>query len=768
MSRKQKRSSSLDEKLDQALEETFPASDPFFLLDERDASGADLSSGIRRSEVARDVAEERAIDMAQDRNAASAHAADSARTAAAGWAGQEGRPFPLGATWIEEERAFNFALYSKHAEGVELLLYAPSDIVNPVQVFSFDYLRNKSGRIWHCRIAQEAMKGTAYYAYRVDGPLPAGRFEWHAFDRRKVLLDPYARSVYFPPSIDRLAAAHPGPNAGRAPLGVLGVDLGRFGLEVRRVRRHEATAVIYELHVGGFTRHPSSGVAEEVRGTYAGIIEKIPYLKELGVTVVELMPVFQFDPSDGNYWGYDPLSFFAPHDGYLVRGITDSQHDEFREMVDALHEADIEVVLDAVYNHTGEGDQTGPTYSYKGIDNSTYYLISEHPDRPYANFSGTGNTLNCVNTAVRKLIMDSVRHWANDMGVDGFRFDLASIFTRNADGSINASDAPLMSDMASDPELAGLRLIAEPWDAAGAYQLGRAFPGVTACQWNGRFRDDVRRFMRGDPGMVSLFMRRLYGSDDLFPDDRLHAYRPHQSVNYVVSHDGFTLYDLVTYSRKHNWANGHGNTDGADENFSWNCGWEGDEDAPPEVVELRRRQVKNFCCVLFLSNGTPMFRAGDEFMQTQGGNNNPYNQDNETAWLDWRRLDANPDVFRFFRLMIAFRKAHPSLARSRFWREDVHWYGVGPTPDLSYSSHSLAFALHGASQADDDLYVMINAYWEGLDFRVHEGTAAQWRRVIDTSLDSPLDFLEAGSETALPSLDYRVAARSVVVLTRRQ
>lgn len=526
--------------------------------------------------------------------------------------------------------------------------------------------------------------------------------------------------------------------------------------------------MIYELHVGGFTRHTSSGVSKAARGTYAGVVEKIPYLKELGITVVELMPVFQFDPSDGDYWGYAPLNFFAPHSGYLVRRAADSQHDEFREMVDALHAADIEVVLDVVYNHSGEGDHTGPTYSYKGIDNSTYYISSGQPDRPYANFSGTGNTLHCANAAVRKLIMDSVRHWALDMGVDGFRFDLASVFTRNEDGSINPGDVPLLSGMASDPNLAGLRLIAEPWDAAGAYQLGRAFPGISACQWNGLYRDDLRRFVRGDPGLVPLLMRRLYGSDDLFPDDLPHAYHPHQSVNYITSHDGFTLYDLVAYTHKRNWANGHGNTDGADENFSWNCGWEGEEGAPIEVRELRKRQVKNFCCLLLLSNGTPMFRAGDEFMQTQGGNNNPYNQDNETAWLDWRRLDANADVFRFFRLMIAFRKAHPSLARSRFWREDIRWYGVGPQADLSYDSHSLAFALHGASQGDDDLYVMINAYWEDLDFRVQEGAAAGlWRRVVDTSFGSPFDFLEAGSEMLLQSLDYRVGARSVAVLVRR-
>jgi isoamylase len=682
------------------------------------------------------------------------------------WAATEGLPFPLGATWIEEEQAFNFSLYSKHAESVALLLYGSGDIVSPVLAHAFDYLRNKSGRIWHCRIPLAAMKGAVYYAYQVGGPLPAGRFERHAFDRDKVLLDPYARSVFFPPSLDRLAASRPGSNAGRAPLGVIAGDRGRSGKEGRA--RHEATAVIYELHVGGFTRHPSSAVKLEARGTYAGVIEKIPYLKELGVTVVELMPVYQFEPSDGNYWGYAPLNFFAPHNGYLVRRGTGSQHDQFREMVDALHAAGIEVVLDAVYNHTGEGDHTGPTYSYKGIDNSTYYLISERPDQPYANFSGTGNTLNCANAAVRKMIMDSVRHWAQDMGVDGFRFDLASIFSRNADGSINLAEAPLLSDMASDPGLAGLRLIAEPWDAAGAYQLGRAFPGVMACQWNGRFRDDVRRFVRGDPGMVPLLMRRLYGSDDLFPDDRMHAYRPHQSVNYIASHDGFTLYDLVAYSVKRNWANGHGNADGADENHSWNCGWEGDEDVPPQVARLRKQQVKNYCCLLLLSNGTPMFRAGDEFMQTQGGNNNPYNQDNETAWLDWRRLQANADVFRFFRLMIAFRKAHPSIARSRFWREDVRWYGVGPEPDLSHDSRSLAFALHGASQRDNDLYVMINAYWEDLDFQVQEGTSAEWRRVVDTSLESPLDFLEPGGESPLQSLHYRVAARSVAVLLRER
>lgn len=689
-------------------------------------------------------------------------------TTSSRWAAAEGLPFPLGSTRIEEEDAYNFALYSKHAQSVTLLLYTERDIVNPVFEYPFDYLKNKTGRVWHCRIPFAAMRGASYYAYRVDGPTPHGRFEWHWFDRDKILLDPYAKSVFFPPAFDRLAAVRPGSNAGKAPLGVLNGDSERFDWQGDRRPRHEADTVIYELHVGGFTRNPNSGVKDEARGTFAGLVEKIPYLKDLGVTVVELMPVFQYDPSDGNYWGYMPLNFFSPHHGYLSDRTSKAQHNEFRDMIKALHQADIEVVLDVVYNHTGEGDHTGPVYSYKGIDNSTYYLMADRPGAPYENFSGTGNTLNTANRAVRKMIMDSARHWACEMHVDGFRFDLASLFTRKADGSVNANDVPLLSDMASDPDLAHLRLIAEPWDAAGVYQLGRAFPGIMACQWNGRYRDDLRRFVKGDPGMAAALMRRLYGSDDLFPGDRLNAYHPHQSVNHITSHDGFTLYDLVAYNQKRNWRNGHGNTDGAEENYSWNCGWEGDEGAPPEVVKLRKQQIKNFCCLLFLSNGTPMFRAGDEFMHTQAGNNNPYNQDNEVAWVDWSRLHANPDIFRFFKRMIAFRKAHPSLARSRFWREDVRWYGVGSEPDLAYDSRSLAFALHGGSQQDIDIYVMINAYWEELTFQIQEGAVSAWRRVVDTSRESPFDFLEPGTESPLQSLQYRVPGRAVVVLVRHK
>ena len=684
------------------------------------------------------------------------------------WAEAEGLPFPLGVTWIETEQAYNFALYSEHAESVTLLLYAEDDLATPVLSYRLDYLKNKSRRVWHCRLPQSMLKGARYYAYSVDGPKPAGRFEWHNFDAEKILLDPYAKSLFFPPTFDRSAAIRPGSNAGKAALGVISADAQHFDWGDDPRPRHESDTIIYELHVRGFTQHPSSSVAAEKRGTYAGVVEKIPYLQELGVTAVELMPVFQFDWQDDNYWGYMPVSFFAAHHRYGSTRNSCEQHNEFRAMVKALHAANIEVILDVVYNHTGEGDDKGPMYSFKGIDNSTYYLMSGDPKAPYENFSGTGNSLNCANRYVRRMVADSIRFWARDMHVDGFRFDLASIFARNLDGSINREDPPLFGDIRFEADSSNLRLIAEPWDATDVYQLGRSFPGTLWLQWNGRFRDDVRRFVRGDAGMVPTVMQRLYGSDDLFPDERIYAYHPYQSVNYVTSHDGFTLYDLVSYKQKRNWANGRNNADGMPENYSWNCGWEGDSGVPPEVLQLRKRQIKNFCCLLFLSNGTAMFHAGDEFMQTQGGNNNPYNQDNETSWLDWRRRAANADIFRFFKMMIAFRKAHPSLSRSRFWRDDVRWYGVGPSVDMSWDSHSLAFFLHGASQNDDDLYVMINARPEDMHFFIQEGRPEEWRRVIDTALGSPDDFCEPARGTPLAFGSYTVKARSVVVLIRRR
>jgi isoamylase len=679
------------------------------------------------------------------------------------WEQAEGSPLPLGVTWIEEEQAFNFAVHAEHAESVALLLYAPTDLVNPRLTYRFDFLRNKSGRIWHCRIPIAQSRECRYYGYSVSGQAVANV---HSFDPQKVLLDPYTKFVFFPPDFDRASAMREGSNAGRAPLGLLPTYIPAFDWTGDGQQHHESDAVIYELHVKGFTKNPNSGVAPSLAGTYAGLIDKIPYLKELGITAVELMPVFQRDPQEGDYWGYMPLNFFAPHCQYATTcDDEEAEHVEFRNMVRAFHQAGIGVVLDVVYNHTCEGDHRGPIYSYKGFDSASYYMMSSNPVNPYANYSGTGNTMNFGRGHVRKMVMDSLRYWKREMHIDGFRFDLASVFSRNADGSLNWGHAPIFAEIAGDPELGKLRLIAEPWDT-DASQLGRGFPGITWLQWNGRFRDDVRRFVKGDPGMVPDLMRRIYGSDDLFPDSRLDAYHAYQSVNYVNSHDGFTLYDLVSYNQKHNWANGHDNQDGMDQNYSWNCGHEGDEGVPSEVLSLRRKQVKNFCCLLMLSNGIPMFRAGDEFLNTQFGNNNPYNQDNETGWLDWSQLRTNQDIFRFFKSMIAFRKGHPSLCRSRFWREDVAWYGTGPTADLSHDSHSLAFCLHGASQNDDDIYVMINAFWEKLDFHIQEGATEEWKRIVDTSLHSPDDFSDEG--VPLQHAIYAVAPRSVVVLLRRR
>lgn len=684
----------------------------------------------------------------------------------ASWADIEGTPFPLGATWVEHAQAFNFALYSRHAESVTLLLFAEADLVNPALQVRLDYLKNKSGRVWHCRVPKSQIGDVRYYGYSVMGPEPQGTAKLHFFGRDKVLLDPYAKAVFFPATFDRTAAMRPGPNAGQAPLGLLESNGKAFDWGDDARPRHESDAVIYELHVRGFTANQNSGVSPQRRGTFAGLVDKIPYLKELGITVVELMPVFQFDPQEGNYWGYMPLNFFAPHEGY-ARKSGGSPCEEFRGLVRALHAADIEIVLDVVYNHTAEGDQNGPVYSFKGIDNSSYYLLSGDPAAPYRNFSGTGNTLHCSNRHVRKMVLDSLRFWVKEMRVDGFRFDLASVFTRNDDGSLNLNDPPILVDIVSDPDLANVRLIAEPWDAAGAYQLGRNFPGIQWLQWNGRFRDDVRRFVRGDPGHVPALMQRLYGSDDLFPDDWMSAFHPYQSVNYVTAHDGFTLYDLVSYNQKRNWANGHNNADGPADEFNWNCGWEGDDALPSDVLALRKRQIKNFCCLMLLANGTPMLRAGDEFMQTQGGNSNPYNQDNGTTWLDWSKLTANQDVFRFFRLMIRFRKSHPSLSRSRFWRDDVRWYGPGPTVDMGHDSRTMTFYLCGASQHDADLYVMINASGSDVPFQLHEGQPADWQRVVDTALATPNDIEDdPRAASKLRASTYTVQGRSVVVLLR--
>lgn len=687
------------------------------------------------------------------------------------WSDTAGSPKPLGATWLENCQAFNFAIYLKYATSVTLLCYGATNFIEPVFRLEFDLYKNRTGRTWHARVRGDLLREAKYYAYRIDGPPPSGdRFERHAFNPRKILLDPYSCAVFFPPAFDRRAAIDPAANDGRAPLGVLSREASPFqaGLPIFDAAhrpRHDSALVIYEMHLRGFTQDASSGVPDARRGTYLGVIDKIPYLRALGVTAVELMPVFQFDRTEPNYWGYMPLAFFAvQHDYASVAG---EQTTEFRTMVAALHQAGIEVYLDVVYNHTNESDEHGPVFGFKGIDNSTYYMASDDPAHPYADYTGTGNTLHCANAAVRQLVVDSLRYCVSELGVDGFRFDLASVFSRNSDGSIAYDDPPIFGAIAMDPSLSTARLIAEPWEGNPRfpnYELGdesarnqpfqRSFPGIDWRQWNDRFREAARHFVKGDAGYVPDLMTRIYGSSDVFPAGFPDSYRPYQSVNYVASHDGPTLYDLVAYTTRR----------------GWNCGGpDGEEGVGADVMRLRKQQVKNFCCLIMLSNGTPMFRAGDEFLQTQGGQGNPYNVDSPTTWLNWRRLEEHRDVFRFFAMMIAFRKRHPSIARPTFWEQDIRWHGVGNSPDLSPASRSVAWHLKGDHENDDDLYIMVSAYWEPLTFAVQVDDAPTWLRIIDTSLDSPGDIVdEIDAARPIGSPSYTVAPRSVVVLVRKR
>jgi glycogen operon protein len=664
------------------------------------------------------------------------------------WTRTEGSPWPLGATWVAEAGAFNFALYAKDATAVSLMLYAEADLANPLVTLPFTPPRERTGRIWHKRVSAETAADAKYYAYRVDGP--PGPETGARFDPAKVLLDPYAKVVLFPPGHDRGAACAPGSNAGKAPLGVLPPAEATPCAKASRGPRRGHDLVIYELHVRGFTKRVNSGVTDARRGTYAGAAAKIPYLQKLGVTAVELMPVHQFDPEEGSYWGYMTLNFFSPHYQYSSTGDPAGAIAEFREMVEAFHAAGIEVILDVVYNHTTEGGDGGPTYSYRGIDNSAYYALVPGDLKTYVNHSGCGNDLRTAHPATRRLVVDSLRHWADAFGVDGFRFDLASIFAFSEDGSLNLADPPIISEIAGDPDLAGIRLIAEPWDADGsAYVIGRAFPGHTWQQWNDHFRDTARSFIKGGGGLAGDLAARLYGSTDLFPDDLVNSYRRWQSVNLVDCHDGLNMCDLVSYANQGQ--------------RSWNCGFEGVAGAPADVVALRRRQVKNFCALLMLANGVPMFCMGDEFMNTQGGDANPYNKDNETTWLDWSLAEANAEMVRFFAAMIGFRKAHPAIGRDIGWGADVAWHGIsGGGPDYGPDSRALAYCLRGGTVGDADLYVMFNADWRPAAFTI--SAAGAWRRVADTSLAAPDDIVAEAGAAAIGGSTYTAAPRSVVVL----
>jgi len=678
-----------------------------------------------------------------------------------------GCPDPLGA--LLEPDGVNFSVYSRSADRLELLLYDDVDADRPARVIRLDPRRHRTYHYWHAFVPD--LGPGQLYAYRAYGPTDPTR--GLRFDPTKVLLDPYGRAIATPSDYRRSAACRPGPNDRHAFKSVV-ADVSSYDWEGdTHLRRPFAETVIYEMHVGGFTRHPSSGVDPEKRGTYVGLIDKIPYLQDLGITAVELLPVFQFDWQDApagltNYWGYSPLSFFAPHCGYSSCRDPLAPLHEFRDMVKALHRAGIEVILDVVYNHTAEGGEDGPTMSFRGLEDSVYYIM-EDGGRSYANFAGTGNTLNANQSIVRRLILDSLHYWVKEMHVDGFRFDLASILSRDEEGR-PIPNPPVLWDIESDPTLAGTKLIAEAWDAAGLYQVGH-FIGDSWKEWNGQFRDDVRAFVRGDEQMVPRLADRLLGSPDLYADDGREA---EQSINFVTSHDGFTLQDLVSYNAKHNEANGEHNRDGSDFNHSHNYGVEGPTD-DPSIETVRKRQIKNLLAIDLLSLGAPMILMGDEVRRTQQGNNNAYCQDNDISWFDWSNLETHRDIYRFVKELIRLRFIRASVAREAHHlsleeltrRAGIKLHGVSlGSPDFRDDSHSLAIS---ASSLSGDLlmHFALSAYQDPLDFELPElpeWATSGWRRIVDTSLESPDDITLPPDAPRVDGPSYRVHGRSVVVL----
>ena len=689
---------------------------------------------------------------------------------------RRGRPFPFGATLVPG--GVNFSIFSSHATSCTLVLF---DKHAPQPTAEIPFLDEFHIGNVYCMIVFDLDYESIEYGYRLDGEKDFSRGHW--FDKSKILLDPYAkviggRDVWGKPPNHQDIYPH------RARIFVDDFDWeDELPLEIP-----PEDQIIYEMHVRSFTRHPSSGVKPNHQGTFAGIMAKIPYLKELGVNAVELMPIFEFDESENifvnpetgenlcNYWGYSTVGFFAPKAGYAATGKVGMQVDELKNLVKQLHKNGIEVILDVVFNHTAEGDEHGPYISFRGIDNKTYYMLT--PEGYYFNFSGCGNTLNCNNPIVRNLVLSCLRYWVSEYHIDGFRFDLASILGRSPWGEPLANP-PLLESLAFDPILAKCKLIAEAWDAGGLYQVG-SFPNYGRwAEWNGRYRDCLRHFLKGD-GCAENMALRIQGSPDLYA---WQGRSPATSINFVTVHDGFTLMDLVSYNHKHNHANGEDNRDGSNENFSWNCGWEGATD-DPEITKLRHRQIKNALAILMVSQGVPMILMGDEMGRTKQGNNNTYCHDNELNWLDWTLLDKNADLFKFTQHCIAFRKMHPVLRhKSHFqYRDymgsgypDISWHGTQAwKADLSSHSRTLAFMLcgkhaRGGTVEDNYIYVAMNMHWETHWFELpglHPGMS--WYVFANTAVPSPQDSWQPGEE---PKLDNQsgilLGDRSVVILVGR-
>ncbi len=664
---------------------------------------------------------------------------------------------PFGAT--QRSRGVNFAVASRHARSVSLVLFMEGR-EEPLVEIPLDASINKTGDVWHMQVHD--MPPDLLYGWRVDGVWAPEK--GHRFDSRVVLLDPYARAI-----------------SGGHQWGVPDVP---YGKETGRLTRRSrivtddfdwegdhplatpmSETVIYELHMRGFTRHASSDVAHP--GTFLGLTEKIPYLKALGITAVQLMPVMEFDEMDNpnrhpvtgerlrNYWGYSTQSFFAPKAAYAAN--IGEQVLEFKTMVKAFHEAGIEVILDVVYNHTSEGNENGPALSFRGLDNSLYYMLDRQGR--YLNYSGCGNTLKCNHPLVRDLIIESLVYWVDEMHVDGFRFDLASILGRDVNGEV-LTDPPLLRHIAEHPQLAGTKLLAEAWDAAGLSQVGQFPSWGRWAEFNGYFRDDVRRFLRSEPGMLPALARRISGSPDIYRAD----VGPHHSINFVTCHDGFSLHDLVSYNHKHNWANAEHNRDGWNDNLSYNCGHEG-ATHDPHILALRQRQMRNFLTMLLLSQGVPFLSQGDEFGRTQQGNNNAYCQDNELSWVDWSLAKTNAGLVRFTRMMIELRKRFFCIDRDHFINR-ITWHGPRGEADWSNACRSLAFHLHGHG-TQPNLFVIFNSHWEAQLFRL-PANPGWWRRLVDTNLPTPEDIIDPSDALPLnPGDHYLVTPRSAVILLSR-
>ncbi len=678
-------------------------------------------------------------------------------------------PVPYGAHVVEN--GVQFTLFSRHATRVWLMLFDHPDAATPSAEYELTPQQNRIGDIWHIHV-RDARAGQ-FYLYRLEGTAAEGRKNY--YNPRQWVLDPYALAVSGRPQWGDQQHLEPGRFAVSGPAVPKGVivrdDFDWSGDVTLNIPLHDT--VIYETHLRGFTVHPQSGVSAP--GTYDGFKEKIPYLQDMGITAVEFLPVQEFNEMEyflenekrarlKNFWGYSTLAFFAPNARYASRGGLGQQLTEFKDLVRALHNSGIEVILDVVFNHTAEMGDGGPTYSFRGIDNYTYYMM-DPSGRHYMNYSGCGNTVNSNHPVVRSFIMNCLRYWVLHMHVDGFRFDLASILTRGKDGEI-LPNPPIVEMIAEDPALRDTKIIAEAWDAAGAYQVGH-FPSEHWSEWNGRYRDEVRRYWKGERGMLGSFATRLAGSADLYQKD---DQSPLKSINFITCHDGMTLRDLVSYERKHNDANNEDNRDGENHNHSMNFGHEGPTN-DPHIEALRLQQQKNFIATLLLSQGVPMLLAGDEMSRSQNGNNNAYCQDNELNWIDWKLCDENQDLLNFTRKAIFLRKRFPSLRRTRFFAGkaeahhgvDVHWFGPeGGDPDWHHGLRLAAWIsgdhrLTGATENCPDLYLIFNSDEHACDYRLPHPPGTDWTIELHTTAQMP--------RWRHKQEQLEVAGRSVVVLS---